>query len=261
MLLVVDVGNTNTGIGLFDGEELKNHWRVVTIRERTTDENLILFKELLEISGHSCADIEGFCVSSVVPPLLPSLIELSRRYFDVEPLVVGPGIKTGLSIHVDNPREVGADRIVNAVAAVNIIDGPVIVVDFGTAVTFDFVSGAGAFEGGVIAPGLNVSMEALFREASKLPKVELIPPKNVIGKSTVTAMQSGLIYGHAGMVDSMIERFIKEIKRDHPKDKNPAVIATGGLASLVAPQTRNIKDIIEDLTIQGLKIIYDKNRQ
>ncbi len=260
MLLVVDIGNTNTGIGLFSGDELKNHWRVVTIRERTVDENLILFKELLEIGGYTCGDIDGFCMSSVVPPLLPSLIELSRRYFEIEPLVVGPGIKTGMSIHVDNPREVGADRIVNAVAAVNTVQGPVIVVDFGTAVTFDFVSAAGSFEGGVIAPGLNVSMEALFREASKLPKVELIPPKNVIGKNTVSAMQSGIIYGHAGMVDSMIERFMAEIKRDYPREPDPAVIATGGLASLVAPQTRHVKDIIEDLTIRGLKIIYDRNR-
>ncbi|MFO8057279.1 MAG: type III pantothenate kinase [bacterium] len=261
MLLAVDVGNTNTGIGIFQGDQLQHHWRVVTIRERTVDENMILFKELLEMGGYGFRDVSGFCLSSVVPPLLSSHIELSRRCFEVEPLVVGPGIKTGMSIHVENPREVGADRIVNAVAAIHMIQGPVIVIDFGTAVTFDFVSGAGSFEGGVIAPGLTLSMEALFREASKLPKVELTPPLKVIGKNTVSAMQSGLIYGHAGMVDAMIERFNHEIKKDYPQEPEPEVIATGGLASLVAPQTRHVKHVIEELTLQGLKIIYDKNRQ
>jgi type III pantothenate kinase len=191
---------------------------------------------------------------------MPSLLEAGKRLFEAEALVVSPGIKTGMSIHVDNPREVGADRIVNAVAAYESCGTAVIVVDFGTATTFDFVTSEGTFEGGVIAPGLSISTEALFKTASKLPRVELMRPKRTIGKSTVAAMQSGIVFGYAGMVDSVVDRIREEVKKDRPDEPEPRTIATGGLAKLLAPETRHIKDIDEHLTLRGLQIIYQRNR-
>jgi len=262
MLLVIDVGNTNTVIGVFEGDTLKRDWRVVTRRDRTADEYGILFKQLLGLAGLECSDIEGISISCVVPPLLPALTDLSRNFFGVpDPLVVSPGVKTGISVRVDNPREVGADRIVNAVAAFEVHKTAMIVIDFGTATTFDFVTSKGVFEGGVIAPGLAISTEALFREASKLPRVELTRPKRVIGKSTVTAMQSGIIFGYAGMVDAMVDRIRDEVRREWPDEPEPRVIATGGLAALLAPESRTIKDIDQDLTLRGLQIIYQRNRE
>lgn len=261
MLLVLDVGNTNTVIGVFSGDRLLTHWRVVTRRDRTADEYAILLKELLQMGGLSGEDFQGVAISCVVPPLLPALTELSRKFFRVEPLVVGPGIKTGIAIHVDNPREVGADRIVNAVAAFEMIKSAVLVVDFGTATTFDFVSAGGVFEGGVIAPGLIISTEALFREASKLPRVELVRPRKAIGKNTVNAIQSGIVFGYAGMVDALVERLLEEIRVEWPKDPEPVLLATGGLAALIASETRTIKRIDEHLTLRGLQIISQRNRE
>ena len=261
MLLVIDVGNTNMVLGVFKDGELVSHWRVGTRRERTMDEFGILFMELLLIAGFKFKDFDGVSVSCVVPPLRPALFEVCRKFFRRDPLIVGPGVKTGMPIQVDNPREVGADRIVNAVAAYERCRRGVIVVDFGTATTFDFINSKGAFEGGVISPGLAISMEALFQEASKLPRVELERPRSVIGKSTVTAMQSGIVFGYAGMVDSMIDRIRYEIGEQWPDEPEPAIISTGGLARLLAGETKHINEVDDHLTLDGLRIIYERNQK
>ena len=261
MLLVIDVGNTTTVIGIFDGEELIESWRVGTQVERTTDEYGILFKELLVFSKVRRQDIDGMIISCVVPPLRSSLIGLGRKYFNIEPIIVEPGIRTGMPIHIDNPREVGADRVVNAVAGYHKYKTTLIIIDFGTATTFDFISSQGAYEGGIIAPGLRISAEALFREASKLPRVELVRPKSVIGKNTITAMQSGIIYGYAGLVDSIVERMKEEIKKNYPLEPEPKVIATGGLAELIAGETKSIDRVDENLTLEGLRILFWLNQE
>ncbi len=261
MLLVIDVGNTTTVIGIFDGEELVESWRVGTQVERTTDEYGILFKELLVFSKVRRKDIDGIIISCVVPPLRPSLEGLARKYFNLEPLIVEPGIRTGMPIHIDNPREVGADRIVNAVAGYHKYKTSLIIIDFGTATTFDFISSKGAYEGGVIAPGLVISAEALFREASKLPRVELLRPKNVIGKNTITAMQSGIVLGYAGLVENIVQRMKEEIKKSYPDEPEPKVIATGGLARLIANETNCIQEVDENLTLEGLRILYWLNQE
>ncbi len=259
MLLVIDIGNSNTVIGLYKGEDLLCHWRVVTRHEQTADEYYILLKELLQSRALPADCFQGIAVSCVVPPLHQVMADLCRRYFQVQPLLVGPGIKTGMPIHVDNPREVGADRIANAVAAYERAKSAVIVIDFGTATTLDFITSRGSFEGGIIAPGLLVSTEALFKQASKLPRVEMIKPSRVIGKSTVAAMQSGIINGYAGMVDSLVESVSQEVKRDWPDEPEPLVMATGGPAALIAPQCRLIKTVDDNLTIEGLRIIFQRN--
>jgi type III pantothenate kinase len=261
MLLVIDVGNTNTVVGIFEGEKLVESWRVGTAVERTTDEFGILFKELLIFSKVKRQDIDGMIISCVVPPLRPALEGLGRKYFNLEPMIVEPGIRTGMPIHIDNPREVGADRIVNAVAGYQKYKTALIIIDFGTATTFDFVSASGSYEGGVIAPGLVISAEALFREASKLPRVELLWPEKVIGKSTITAMQSGILFGYEGLVDGIVEKMKKEIKSLYPNEPKPKVIATGGLANLLAKGTRSIEDVDENLTLEGLRIIYWLNKE
>lgn len=261
MLLVLDVGNTNTVIGVFEGDRLVNHWRVGTYRDRTADEYGIQFRELLDFGGHACEDMDGISISCVVPPVLPVLLDLAGKFLKIEPLVISPGVKTGMPIHVDNPREVGADRIVNAVAAYASCKTAVIVVDFGTATTFDFVTSNGTFEGGVISPGLMISTEALFQQASKLPRVELTRPRKVIGKNTVNAMQSGIVFGYAGLVDALADRVREEVKKDFPAEPEPRIIATGGLAKLLAPESKAIDEIDEHLTLRGLQIIYERNRQ
>jgi len=253
-IMVLDVGNTNTVIGIYEGDELKRDWRLGTVKARTTDEYAMIIRDLFVHGGFNLENIEGLIISCVVPPMMSMIEELSEKYFHLEPLVVGPGIKTGMPIIMDNPREVGADRIVNAVAAYEKFHGEIIVVDFGTATTFDYITAKGEYAGGAIAPGLMISAEALFREASKLPRVELHKPKTVIGKNTIHSMQSGIVFGYAGLVDSIVRRIKVELKRD------VKVISTGGLAKLIAPETETIEEVDSNLTLEGLKIIYYRNR-
>lgn len=254
MLLVMDVGNTNTVIGVYDGDELVKNWRIVTIINRTADEYGILIQNLYYSSKISSRDISSIIVSCVVPPMMRVIDELCVKYFSVKPLYVEPGIKTGMPINYDNPKEVGADRIVNAVSAYHRFKRAIIVVDFGTATTFDYISQDGEYMGGIISPGIQTSSEALFNKASKLPKVEMISPGNVIGKNTINSIQSGLVFGYVDMVDGIVNRMKKEVGSD------PPVIATGGLASIIANESRTINEVDEFLTLKGLKIIYDMNR-
>ena len=250
-LLVVDVGNTNVVLGIYRGDELVGSWRLSTARERTADEYGILTKQLI---GDVAGKLDGAIVSSVVPPLNRAFAWMIEQHFGVEALFVEPGVKTGIAIHVDNPQEVGADRIVNCVAAFERYGGPTIIVDFGTATTFDVVTANAEYAGGVIAPGINISAEALFARASRLPRVDIRRPPTVIGTNTVVNMQSGLYFGYLGLVDGILTRMKKEV----PGVKK--VIATGGLAQLLAADSEHIEEVHEDLTLEGLKIIYDRNR-
>lgn len=254
MLLAVDVGNTNIAFGVFKGEEIINQWRIGTDKTKTSDEYGVLFRNLLELKGVGSGSIKGAVICCVVPPLQRILISMVKSYFDVNPVLIEPGIKTGMSILYKDPKEVGADRIVNAVAAFHEYKRSVIVVDFGTATTFDCISEKGEYLGGVIAPGLHISAEALFEAASKLPKVEITRPKTVIGKTTIQSIQSGLVYGCAGLVDGIVTRIKKEI------GTNPKVIATGGLAYLISPESLTIEEVDEFLTLRGLRLIYEWNK-
>jgi type III pantothenate kinase len=254
MLLVFDIGNTNIVLGAYEGEELLQHWRVSTDRQKTGDEYGILINNLFTYGGLSIKDISAVIISSVVPPLVVPLVRMCQRYFKVEPLVVGPGIKTGIFIKYENPREVGADRIVNAVAAHQKYSGPLIIVDFGTATTFCAIGENGDYLGGAIAPGIGISTEALFQRAAKLPRIELVKPKSVICRNTVTSMQSGIIYGFVGQVDGIVSRMKAEM------DQEVYVIATGGLANLIAQETTAINAVEHFLTLEGLRIIYDLNQ-
>ncbi|MFZ3090337.1 MAG: type III pantothenate kinase [Nitrospirota bacterium] len=255
MLLAIDIGNTNIVLGVYENKKLLHHSRINTHPHRTSDEYRILIKSLLNSDSIDTKKIKGLIVSCVVPPLLTVFEDALKRYFKVRPIIVNHKTSTGIKICYTNPKEVGADRIVNAVAAYHEFGGPVIIIDFGTATTFCIVSSKGEYLGGVIAPGVTISAEALFERASKLPAVELIKPKTIIGKDTVSSMQSGIIYGHAGMVDAIVERIKAEMKW-----KNPMVIATGGLVELIAPETKTIKKIRPSLTLEGLRLIYAKNQ-
>ena len=253
MLLAIDVGNTNIVLGLYQKKKLIIHWRIETDRERTEDEYAALMRGLFSINDLKFDVVKDIIVSCVVPPILPIIENLSKKYFNTSPLIVGPGIKTGIPILYDNPKEVGADRIVNAVAGYERYGGPLIIVDFGTATTFDAVSKGGEYLGGVITPGIGISMEALFEKAAKLPKIELIKPSTVIGRNTISSMQSGAIYGYAGLVDRIVEEIRKELDRD------TYVVATGGLAELIIPESLTIKEVNPFLTLDGLQIIFERN--
>ena len=255
MLLVIDVGNSNIVLGIYDGERLLRDWRVSTDKAKTSDEYGILVHELFRLAGLRFEDVTDIIISSVVPTLTGVLERLSHAYFGFRPYVVGPGIKTGMPIHYDNPREVGADRIVNAVAGYEKYRTPLIIVDFGTATTFDSVNRKGEYCGGAIAPGLMISMEALFQKASKLPRVEILKPPSIIAKNTVNSMQAGIFYGYVGLVDEIVTR-MKAESRETPK-----VIATGGLAALIAPESKTIESIEEYLTLEGLRILYQRNKE
>jgi type III pantothenate kinase len=255
LLLVIDVGNSNIVLGIYDEERLVHDWRISTDKSKTTDEYGILIHDLLRLSGITAADVTGIIISSVVPPLTWVLEHLAQQYFKVRPLVVGPGIKTGMPIQYDNPKEVGADRIVNAVAAFEKYHRSLIIVDFGTATTFDYVNARGEYCGGAIAPGLMISLEALFQRASKLPRVEIVKPPTVVAKNTVTSMQAGIFYGYVGLVNEIVNRMKAENK------DVPLVIATGGLASLIQPECKAIDAIEEYLTLEGLRILYHRNRE
>jgi type III pantothenate kinase len=270
MLLVVDVGNTNTVLGMYDGDELRAHWRIETKKGRTADEYAIMLRQLMELGGiawpsapgasggASPTIVDGAIVATVVPPILFPVEDFLKRHLKLTPLVVGPGIKTGMPVLYENPREVGADRIVNAVAAFERVKAACVVVDFGTATTFDAVTSKGEYLGGAIMPGVVISADALYHAAAKLPRVEIARPPKVIGRNTVHSIQAGLVFGYAGMVDAIVERMRGELgELGHPGAR---CLATGGLAALIAKESRTIEVADEMLTLRGLKILYERNR-
>ncbi len=257
VLLVVDVGNSNTSLGLFDyadgGGDLTHHWRIGTQHQQTSDEVAIILRSLFADCERQISEVTDIIISSVVPPLLPIWERVCRKIFKASPLIVGPGIKTGMPVHYKNPSEVGADRIVNAVAAFELVTGAVIAVDFGTAITFDCISKDGAYLGGAIFPGIHIATEALFDRASMLHRIEITQPASAIGRTTTEAIQSGLLYGYAGMVDSMVARIRDEL------GEQAHVIATGGLAQRVADITETIERVEPFLTLEGLRLLFEKN--
>ena len=255
MLLALDVGNTNTVLGVYEGETLLADWRITTQRTQTADEYGVLFRNLFAMRGVDSSALDSIIVSSVVPPLDSTLRRVCETYFKVAPLFVEPGVKTGMPLLIDTPAELGADRVANCVAALAHYGGPAVVVDFGTATTFDVVSGKGEFLGGAIAPGLGISADALFSRAARLARVDLKRPARAIGTNTVTNLQSGLFFGYLGLVDGILERIVAELPAP------PTIIATGGLARLIAPESKYITESNDMLTLEGLRLIYLKNAE
>ena len=256
MLLVFDVGNTNMVLGIYKNDELIKNWRLNTDKEKTSDEYGMIIKNLFQYDNIDMEEIEDVIISSVVPNVMHALENFCIKYCKKEPKVVGPGIKTGLNIKYDNPKQVGADRIVNAVGGIEKYGYPLIIVDFGTGTTFCAISDKGEYLGGTIAPGIKISSEALFQRASKLPRVELVKPGSTICKNTVSAMQSGIIYGYVGLVDKIIDMMKKELNNDNIK-----VVATGGLATLISSETTSIDHVDKFLTLDGLRVIHEKNKE
>ena len=251
MLMVLDVGNTNTVLGIYFNEELLNHWRLTTERERTSDEYGILIRTLFGLGEVSDGTVTAIVISSVVPPARPALEEMGVRYFGIQPLFIEATMDLGMPVRYHPPADVGADRIVNAVAAYAQFGGPAIVVDFGTATTFDAISPQGEYLGGVIAPGIGISAEALFLRAARLPRVEIRPPSKIVGDSTVGSIQSGLYWGYAGLVDGILRRMKDEIE-------NPYVVSTGGLAELISPACEEIDSVDRNLTLEGMRLVYER---
>jgi len=254
MLLAIDIGNTEITLGVFEGEELRTTWRLATRLHHVADEYAALLMKLLEHRGLKLSDISEIAICCVVPPLLATILDMCRRYFNVTPLVVGAGVKTGVRIRMDNPREVGADRIVNAAAAHQLYGGPTIITDFGTATTFDVVSKEGDYLGGVIAPGIGIAAEALYTRTAMLPRVELARPSRVIGTNTISAMQSGIIYGYIGLIEGIVSRIQKEL------GEKTRVVATGGYSGLIGNETSVIDTVNPDITLIGLRLIYHMNQ-
>ena len=254
MLLAIDIGNTNIVFGVYEDKNIIDYWRINSDHNKTADEYGILFCEALKSANVVIKGVDNVIIASVVPPLTSVIKRMIQRYFKITAIIIDENTRTGLKICYDNPKDVGADRIVNAVAAYTIYNGPVIIIDFGTATTFCAVGRGPEYLGGVIAPGIMISLEALFQRTAKLPKVTLEPPKTVIGRDTVSSIQSGIIYGYAGLVDEVIDRIKKEMAGE------PYVVATGGLAEMIASQTRNIKEINPMLTLEGLRLVFEMNK-
>ena len=254
MLLVFDIGNSNIVLGTYEGKKLLRHWRISTDRQKTGDEYGMLINNLFRFQGIRMSDVTAIIISSVVPPLVVPLAKMCERYFRLRPLIVGPGIKTGIKLKYENPREIGADRIVNSVGAYEQFGGPLIVVDIGTATTFDIVADNGDYLGGVIAPGIGISSEALFQRAAQLPRVALVTPRTIICRNTVTAMQAGVIFGFVGQIDEIVRRIKAEMKQDM------RVIATGGMAKMISRESKTIDKVDNFLTLTGLRVLYERNQ-
>ncbi len=255
VIFVFDVGNTNIVLGVYNNEELIHHWRIETNRNKTEDEYGMMIKDLFDHVHLPFSEINGIIISSVVPPIMFSLERMCQKYFHVKPLVVGPGMKTGLDIKYENPREVGADRIVNAVAAIHEYGSPLIIVDFGTATTYCYVNEHNQYMGGAIAPGIGISTEALYSKAAKLPRIEISRPEDIIGKNTVAAMQSGILFGYVGQVEGIVQRMKAQ------SNEKPTVVATGGLATLISQESTCIDVVDPFLTLKGLQLIYKRNME
>lgn len=255
MIFVVDVGNTNMIFGLYEGDALRYHWRMETSSAKTEDEYAMMIKALFADAGLTFANVDGIVISSVVPPIMFALQRMCEKYFHINPMIIGPGIETGMDIETNDPKEVGADRIVNAVAAKHLFGAPLIVVDFGTATTYCYIDEKGQYRGGAIAPGIQISTEALIAQASKLPRIEIAKPASVVGANTVDAMQSGIFYGYVGQVEGIVSRMKAETNQDLQ------VVATGGLARLIGEKTSWIDHIEPFLTLKGLQLIYLRNEE